>query len=131
VNAGVTLNFNNRTVQGSGAGTGVRILGDGVRILTGTGNLNSTIKGFVTGVSGTTNNSQNSVFANGMNGIAVRGDANTIAVNTIGDKAKGNGVIVNGVVIGDGIQVNEASNRPQRTRSMPTSVTASKSGDWR
>ena len=31
VTAGVTLNLNNRTVQGSGAGTGVIMLGDGVR----------------------------------------------------------------------------------------------------
>jgi hypothetical protein len=242
VTTGVTLNFNNKTIEGSGlisTGTGVIILGNGVRILAGTGNLNSTIKGFLTGVSGTTNSSQirginirentatgiditgnsniisgvhavfndgngitivgntntitaseassngedglnitgnsnaistnqafsngddgidvagdnnsfeansageigksngtagirvegsddpvlpigqdfnnrlgdNNVYANGMNGIVVSGDANTITINTIGDKAKGNGGVVNGVVIGVGIQVSGASNR--------------------
>jgi Right handed beta helix region len=101
VNAGVTLNFNNRTIQGSGlesTGTGVIILGDGVRILTGTGNLNSTIKSFATGVSGTTNNSQIrgiNIRENTESGIDIAGNSNIISgVHAVFND--GNGITIAG-----------------------------------
>ena len=50
VNPGVRLTINNRTLQGNGTGSGVTLLGDNARVISGTGNTNSTIQGFAIGV---------------------------------------------------------------------------------
>ena len=50
VSAGVRLTINNKTLQGSGIGSGVTLRGDNARVISGTGNTNSTIQGFAIGV---------------------------------------------------------------------------------
>jgi Right handed beta helix region len=118
VRDGVRLTVNNKTLQGSGTGAGVTLLGDGARVISGTGNTASTIQGFAIGVSGTgdslqvlslnvinnlnegikiTGNlstiSSNKVFLNGLNGgstINVSGDRSTVRLNSVGDEFLGN-----------------------------------------
>ena len=131
VSPGVRLTINNRTLQGNGTGTGVTLLGDNARVISGTGNTNSTIQGFAIGVSGTANSLQvlslnvrnnlnegikivgnlntisfNKAFLNGFNGgsaIDVSGDRNTVTGNSVGDGLLGGNN-------GDGIVVVGTSN---------------------
>ena len=86
VNAGVRLTVNNRTLQGSGTGSGVTLLGDNARVISGTSNTNSTIQGFAIGVSGTANSLQvlSLNVRNNLNeGIKIVGNLNTISFNKV------------------------------------------------
>jgi hypothetical protein len=94
VSAGVRLTINNKTLQGSGVGSGVTLRGDNARVISGTGNTNSTIQGFAIGVRVDVDPITNqpfkniqvlslNVIGNSNEGIRIAGTLSTISSNKV------------------------------------------------